>query len=156
MNTFLTSMLVDVLGPVAADSGLGETLDRARRHLAEQIEDDGLVRYHGRPDHLEPGLGAKITPDADDTALAWRIAGGDQRKLPEVLRTLDSYRDSNGLYRTWLASREQYVSIDPGKDPNTGDIVIQMHVIMFLAKTDPDAARMAWDGCGTVIESFSF
>ncbi len=141
MNTFLTSMLVDVLGPVAADSGLGETLDRARRHLADQIEDDGLVRYHGRPDQLEPGLGAKITPDADDTALAWRIAGGDQQRLPGVLRTLESYRESNGLYRTWLAPREQYVSIDPGKDPNPADIVIQMHVIMFLAKIDLSAAH---------------
>ncbi|HSH95692.1 MAG TPA: hypothetical protein VK968_16230, partial [Roseimicrobium sp.] len=52
MNTFLTSMLVDVLDPVAADTGLGESLDRARHHLADQIEENGLVRYHGRPDQL--------------------------------------------------------------------------------------------------------
>lgn len=141
MNTFLTAMLVDMLDPVAANFGLGETLDRARHHLAEQIEDDGLVRYHGRPDQLQPGLGARITPDTDDTALAWRIAGGDPQKLPAVLRTLESYRESNGLYRTWLAPQEHYVSIDPGKDPNPADIVIQMHVLMFLAKTDPSAAQ---------------
>jgi hypothetical protein len=141
MNTFLTSMMVDILDPVAAEGGLGETLDRARHHLADQIEDDGLVRYHGRSDQIEPGLGAKITPDADDTALAWRIAGGDPQKLPAALRTLESYRNSDGLYRTWLAPREQYVSLDPGKNPNPSDIVIQMHVLMFLAKTDPSAAQ---------------
>jgi hypothetical protein len=141
MNTFLTSMMVDVLDPVAADSGLKETLDRARHHLADQIEDNGLVRYHGRPDQLEPGLGAKITPDTDDTSLAWRVTERDQQKFPEVIGVLNSYRTPQGYYRTWLAPREQYVNLDPGKDPNPADIVIQMHVLMFLAKTDPHAAR---------------
>jgi hypothetical protein len=140
MNTFLTSMMFDVLNPVTADSGLRETLERARRHLSDQIEDNGLVRYHGRPDEVQPGLGVVITPDADDTALAWRIAGGDKQKLPGVLRILSSYRTPQALYRTWLAPQEQYVSIDPGKDPNPPDVAIQMHLLMFFAKADPSAA----------------
>jgi len=141
MNTFLTSMLVDVLYPVAADSGLGETLDRARRHLTDQIEDNGLVRYHGRPDEVQPALGVEITPDADDTALVWRIAGGDKQKLPSALRILHSYRTPQTLYRTWLAPQKQYVSIDPGQDPNPADIAIQMHMLMFLSNADPVAAK---------------
>lgn len=141
MNTFLTSMLVDVLNPMATKFGLIETLDRARHHLTDQIEQDGLVRYHGRPDEIEPSLGVKITPDADDTALVWRIAGGDKQKLPEVLRILESYRTPQGLYRTWLAPREQYTSIDPGSDPNPADVAIQMHVLMFLWKADFETAR---------------
>lgn len=152
MNTFLTSMLADVLDPVAADSGLGETLARARRHLADQIEDNGLVRYHGRPDELDPSLGAEITPDADDTALAWRIAGRDKQKIPGVFRILNSYRTPQGLYRTWLAPREQYVNLDPGVDPNPVDIGIQIHVLMFLSKTDPDAARRL---CGFLFQAIA-
>lgn len=141
MNTFLTSMLVDVLDPIAAECGLNETLDRARHHLADQIEGDGLVRYHGRPDELEPSLGIKITPDADDTALVWRIAGRDKEKIPGVLSILRTYRTPQGLFRTWLSPRERYVGIDPGKDPNPPDIAIQMHVLMFLAKTNPEVAH---------------
>src|SRR5207344_3261519 len=64
MNTFLTALLLDLLDPVAADDGLGDSLKRARRHLAGQIEAGGLVRYHGLPDGPGIGtLGCAITPD---------------------------------------------------------------------------------------------
>ncbi len=142
MNTFLTSVMVDLLAPVAADTGLGETLDRARRHLAGQIEPSGLVRYHGRPDSPTiPSLGCVITPDADDTALVWRIAPGGDRSLTEALDVLKRYRTADGLYRTWLSSREKYQCIDPGRDPNPADVGIQMHVLMLLARSDASAAR---------------
>jgi len=142
MNTFLTSMLVDILSPVSADAGLDESLARARAHLAAQIEAGGLVRYHGRPDSPTiPDLGVVITPDTDDTALVWRITGGKENLLPGVLETLKSYRTGEGLYRTWLAPREQFISIDPGTDPNPPDVAIQMHLLMFLAKADPPAAQ---------------
>ena len=88
-------------------------------------------------------LGCVITPDADDTALAWRIAGhgaGDPR-AQRMLRTLARYRDARGLYRTWLAPQEQYQCLDPGRDPNPADIVIQMHVYLMLRELDPPAAR---------------
>ncbi len=143
MNTYLTAMLVDLLAPAAGAAGLGENLERARRHLAAQIEDSGLVRYHGRPDAPTiPALGCAITPDADDTALVWRIAPGARRELlPEALATLATYRTDDGLYRTWLAPRDRYRCIDPGKDPNPADAGIQMHVLLLLAQADPPAAR---------------
>jgi hypothetical protein len=143
MNTFLTSMIVDLLAPVATAAGLDESLQRARRHLAGQIEPSGLVRYHGRPDASTiPALGCAITPDADDTALVWRIAAGGQRMLlPRALAVLAQYRTGEGLYRTWLAPREQYQCLDPGKDPNPTDVGIQMHVFLLLAQADPPAAR---------------
>lgn len=144
MNTFLTSMLVDLLSPVARQQSLEDAVERARRHLAAQIESDGLVRYHGLPDGPTVGtLGLVITPDADDTALAWRIAGldaGDPRRQ-RMLAKLDSYRDARGLYRTWLASQKEYQGIDPGVDPNPTDIAIQMHVYLMLRELDPPAAR---------------
>lgn len=142
-NTFLTAMMVDLLDPVAAGAGVGENLARARAYLRDQIETSGLVRYHGRPDGPTiPALGCAITPDADDTALVWRIAGRDRGTLlPRALAVLAQYRTREGLYRTWLAPRERYECIDPGKDPDPADAGIQMHVLLLLAQADPPAAR---------------
>jgi hypothetical protein len=139
VNTFLTSMLVDLLAPVSASSGLEANLARAREHLTKQIESGGLVRYHGRPDSAWIGtLGCAITPDTDDTALVWRIAPArDRRQLDAALATIDQYRTRDGLYRSWLAPRAAYQCLDPGRDPNPADIAIQMHLLLLLAKVRP-------------------
>ncbi|HEY6324625.1 MAG TPA: hypothetical protein VJA16_24025, partial [Thermoanaerobaculia bacterium] len=154
MNTFLTSMIVDLLAPVATAGGLGEDLERARRHLAGQIEASGLVRYHGLPDAPTiPALGCAITPDADDTALVWRIAaGGERARLPAALSVLERYRTRDGLYRTWLAPRDRYQCIDPGRDPNPADVGIQMHVLLLLAQVDPPAARALCGALGRAVD----
>lgn len=143
MNTFLTALLVDLLDPLAAASGLGDNLQRARKHLTAQIEAGGLVRYHGRPDGPGIGtLGCAITPDTDDTALVWRLAPGpDRTQLTAALATIDRYRTPDGLYRTWLAPREAYQCLDPGIDPNPADIVIQMHLLQLLSEVRPAAGR---------------
>lgn len=144
MNTYLTSVLVDLLSPIARERGLDESVERARKHLAAQIESNGLVRYHGLPDGPTIGtLGCVITPDADDTALAWRISGlGDRDpRLKPMLKMLARYRDARGLYRTWLAPPKEYQNLDPGSDPNPTDIAIQMHVYLMLRELDPPAAQ---------------
>lgn len=154
MNTYLTSMLVDLLAPVAHQRGLDDLLERARGHLAAQIESDGLVRYHGLPDGPTIGkLGCIITPDSDDTALVWRIAdrGADDPRQQRMLATLARYRDARGLYRTWLAPQGQYQCIDPGRDPNPTDLAIQMHVYLMLRELDPPAAQNL---CGALQRSF--
>jgi hypothetical protein len=154
MNTFLTSTLVDLLSPLARRQGLDAALNRAREHLAAQIESDGLVRYHGLPDGPTIGtLGCAITPDADDTALVWRIAGrstDDPRRQP-MLDLLARYRDARGLYRTWLAPRKDYQCIDPGSDPNPTDIAIQLHVYLMLHDFDPSSAQAL---CAALQHSF--
>jgi len=143
MNTYLTSMLVDMLSPVAPKLSLDDVVERARRHLAAQIESNGLVRYHGLPGGPTIGtLGCVITPDADDTALAWRIAGygaSDPREQL-MLAELAHYRDARGLFRTWLAPQNLYQCLDPGGDPNPPDIAINMHVYLMLRELDPPAA----------------
>jgi hypothetical protein len=153
MNTFLTSIMIDVLNPVAAAAGLSGNVQRARHFLAAQIEDGGLVRYHGLPGAPTIGtLGCVITPDADDTALVWRIAPGPHPGLlASALATLARYRTPDGLYRTWLAPQDHYECIDPGKDPNPADIGIQMHVLMLLAHADPPAARALCHALGQAI-----
>jgi hypothetical protein len=147
MNTFLTALLVDLLDPLAATSGLEENLQRARRHLTNQIEPNGLVRYHGLPDAPGIGtLGCVITPDTDNTALVWRIAPApDRGRLTAALATIDRYRTSDGLYRTWLAARKDFQCLDPGSDPNPADIAIQMHLLMLLSEVRPPAGRALCD-----------
>ncbi|HSJ00999.1 MAG TPA: hypothetical protein VK956_01045, partial [Verrucomicrobium sp.] len=144
MNTYLTAVLVDLLSPVAQKAGIEEMMERARKHLSAQIEDTGLVRYHGLPDSPTIGtMGHVITPDADDTALAWRIAGPgpEDPRRERMLSELARYRDVRGLYRTWLAPLSKYQGLDPGNDPNPTDICIQMHVYLMLLKFDPPAAQ---------------
>lgn len=143
LNIFTNAALIDVLEPVAQQSGLTAALKRARNFLTGQIEANGLVRYHGLPNLPTMGvMGCVITPDADDTALVWRIAPSARSELlPLALSTLKQYRTPDGLYQTWLAPRGDFRCIDPGKNPNPPDIGIQLHVYLWLAQVDPPAAR---------------
>jgi hypothetical protein len=144
MNTYLTAMLVDLLSPIARQRNLDDVVEHGRRHLAAQVESDGLVRYHGLPNGPTIGtLGCVITPDADDTALAWRIAGLGSRdpRKQLMLQHLTRYRDARGLFRTWLAPQNEYQCLDPGTDPNPADVVIQMHVYLMLREFDKPAAQ---------------
>jgi hypothetical protein len=154
MNTFLTATLVDLLDAVPAEAGLGEVLGRARSHLTAQIEGDGLVRYHGLPDGPTIGwLGCVISPDADDTVLAWRIAPtGRPDLLRAAMATLDRYRTPEGLYRTWLTPLDRYRCIDPGRDRNPTDVVIQMHVLQLLTRVDPPAGRALCSALSRVVD----
>jgi hypothetical protein len=143
LNTFLNAFLLDLLGPIEASAHLGDSLQRDRQYLTGQIEASGLVRYHGVPNAPGIGtLGCVITPDADDTALVWRLApSNDVRLRSNALATLKQFRTEDGLYRTWLAPKESYQCINPGRDPNPADIAIQMHVLLLLVKAEPPAAR---------------
>lgn len=144
MNTYLTAVLIDLLSPLEQKAGFEEIMKKARKHLSAQIEDNGLVRYHGLPDGPTIGtMGHVITPDSDDTALAWRIAGPgpEDPRRKRMLRELTRYRDARGLYRTWLAPLNKYEGLDPGNDSNPTDICIQMHVYLMLLKFDPPAAQ---------------
>jgi hypothetical protein len=154
MNTFLTAFLLELLDPLAATAGLGDSVQRARQHLTSQIEAGGLVRYHGLPDGPGIGtLGCAITPDTDDTALVWRLAPDpDRRRLPAALATIDQYRTPEGLYRTWLAPREAYQCLDPGSDPNPADLAIQMHLLLLLAEVQPPAGRALCEALRPVVD----
>ena len=143
LNTYLNAIMLDVVSPVAEAAGAKDMLARARQFLAAQIEQTGLVRYHGRPDAPTIGtLGCAITPDSDDTALAWRVAPSETSDLLQpALATITQFRRPDGLYQTWLASRDKYQCLDPGRDPNPADVGIQMHLFLFLEQVDKPAAR---------------
>ncbi|HEY6929001.1 MAG TPA: hypothetical protein VJA66_04930 [Thermoanaerobaculia bacterium] len=144
MNTYLTSVMTDLMSPIAEATGLTEVVLRARKHLTEQIESTGLVRYHGRPvsASISAGLGCVITPDSDDTVLVWKIApASDPGLLQRAIEVLKRYRTPEGLYQIWLAPRSEFSCIDPGSDPNPPDAGVQLHAYLLLARADPPAAR---------------
>ena len=144
MNTFLTAMLVDLATPVAKEHGLEDGAgegsspprgpDRSRRA--------GAVPRPPRRPRRSARLGCAITPDADDTALAWRIAPPPPETpgAPRCCACWRAYRDARGFYRTWLAPQERYQCIDPGRDPNPADVTIQMHVLHDARRERTDAA----------------
>jgi hypothetical protein len=142
VNTFTPAVIVSLLEPVVRQIPVGSDVERARTYLRGQIEDSGLVRYHGRPDQpYLPQFGCAITPDSDSTALAWTFAPFSDRRLPtSALSVLEQYRTADGLYRTWLGSRSEYQCIDPGRDPNPPDVGINMHVYLFLVRYAPGRA----------------
>jgi hypothetical protein len=144
LNTYTPAVLADLLAPVAGADGLGSSVAKAQHFLANQIEPSGLVRYHGLPDAPTIGtLGCKITPDADDTALAWRVSGSNMKdsRVKSMLKTLARFRRSDGLYKTWLAAQSDYECIDPGTDPDPADLVNNMHIYLMLRRASPPAAR---------------
>lgn len=144
LNIFANAQIIDILAPVAAAAFVQPMLERTRHFLQQQIESTGLVRYHGSPELPTHGtLSCKITPDADDTALVWRLAPlADLALQDKALATLRQYRSSDGLYRTWLARPQHYECIDPGADPNPVDIGIQINVLRWLYEVQPPAAYL--------------
>lgn len=144
-NVFTPSMVVDILDPVAAQTGLTDVLERARAYLRRQIEPTGLARYHGDPGAVPPEVrGCELPPDADDTALIWRIAPhADRERLVAARREIERFHDGEGLYRTWLADERAYRCFYvryAGREWNPPDVAVEMHVYLFLVEHDRTAA----------------
>ena len=140
VNTFLQPIMIALLQPLTDQADLKQTLERARAYTLKQIEETGLVRFLPSFDPLRKGPSAcpDITPDADDTALAWSLAPSvDSGRLALVLLKLRAFRTSEGLFRTWLADAKDLRC----GDRNRPDIGINFHVYLLLARYDPDDAR---------------
>ena len=84
MNTYLTSLLVDLLDPLAAAAGLGDSVQRARRHLtgADRGQRTGaLSRPPRRPRHRHAGLRDHAGHRRHGARLADRAAAGSSTAL---------------------------------------------------------------------------
>ncbi len=144
LDNFLNPIMIDLLQPIAEKANLNESLERARAYTEAQIDDRGLVQFNPA---INPTLKiaptcTRITPDADDTALAWTLAREPNLdRLAGVLRILRSFRTEDGLFRTWLADEKDFKCLAPGSDPNPPDIGINLHVYLLLLRYDPVAAR---------------
>jgi len=148
VNTFLQPIMIALLQPLTDAAGLKETLERARNYTGKQLDETGLVRFSPSFDPLRkaPALCQDMTPDADDTSLAWSVAGSVYPGgLALALRKLRTFQTSEGLFRTWLADEKDFRCLAPGSDPNPPDIGINFHVYLFLTRYDPDSARALCD-----------
>src|SRR5438093_10397478 len=108
VNVFVPAIMVELLTPIADETGLGDVLQRARSFLSAQIEETGLVRYHGRTTQpYLPKYGCAISPDLDDTTTIWAVAPPPALELlvDSAIQTIKKYRSGEGLYRTWLVDQ---------------------------------------------------
>lgn len=83
------------------------TDDRAARYLAAQRENPGVWHYYGA------GTSIKISPDVDDTSVAW--AALQRVGVPTPPAALDAVRASRnpeGLFTTWIGPPSSWVNID--------------------------------------------
>jgi hypothetical protein len=150
VNVFVPALMVELLEPAAKEMGLTDVVERARAWLSVQIEETGLVRYHGNPGPVA-NPGCELPPDSDDTALVWRLAPRSETALRDAARaTIDKYRTDGGLYRVWLAPEDVYKCFYKysGRELNPSDVAIQMHLYLFFARYDPEAARRLCDALG--------
>jgi hypothetical protein len=136
--------MIDLLHPVADRMNLAAALERARAYTESQIDDRGVVQFHPLVNPIlktAPSC-THITPDADDTALAWTLARKpNSDRLADALQILRSFQTEDGLFRTWLSDEKDFQCLVPGADPNPPDIGINLHVYLFLLRYDDAAAR---------------
>ncbi len=149
-GVFLPALIIDVLDPVAVETGLGDVLERGRRFLRAQVEENGLVRYLGKrgfpgQPHMPAEPGCETPPDIDDTSMTWRIAPpGDQSLMPSVLRAIERQKTPDGLYGTWLsdpAAHRCFHEKYRGRHVNPPDAGALMHLYLLLVQRDPESAR---------------
>lgn len=124
----LTLQRFAVIPPVAMAHEQGQRFLRIHRLPS------GLFRYFVD----EPPV---ISPDVDDTALAWLAIGpGDVRDRDaeaRMWRALDEARRPDGTYATWLTGGAPLV----GTDTTIVDPVVQANVLALLAaagRVDPE------------------
>ena len=83
------------------------TEERAARYLTAQREAPGVWHYYGT------GTAIKISPDVDDTSVAWAALGRLAVPVPPAaLDAVRASRDNNGLFTTWVGPPASWVNID--------------------------------------------
>jgi Prenyltransferase and squalene oxidase repeat len=83
------------------------TVERAAKYLTAQRESPGVWHYYGT------GTDIKISPDVDDTSVAWAALHRLEVPIPPAaLEAVRSSRDKNGLFTTWVGPPSGWVNID--------------------------------------------
>ena len=107
------------------------TEERAAKYLVTQRESPGVWHYYGS------GTDIKISPDVDDTSVAWAALHRLEIPIPPAaLDAVRSSRDKNGLFTTWVGSPSGWVNID-SRDIDT---VVNINALLLfgLAHEDVD------------------
>src|SRR5207244_1248970 len=99
------------------------TEDRAAKYLSAQRESPGVWHYYGT------GTPLKISPDVDDTSVAWAALQRLQVPVPpDALDALRASRNENGLFTTWIGPPSTWVNID-SRDIDT---VVNLNALLLF------------------------
>ena len=108
------------------------TEQRAAKYLATQQEAPGVWHYYGT------AMSMKISPDVDDTSVAWAALQRLEVSVPPAaLDAVRASRDQNGLFTTWIGPPANWVNID-SRDIDT---VVNINALLLfgLAHENVDA-----------------
>jgi len=100
------------------------TEERAAKYLVSQQESPGVWHYYGA------GTNLKISPDVDDTSVAWAALERLQVPVPpEAIDAVRASRNENGLFTTWIGPPSTWVNID-SRDIDT---VVNINALLLFA-----------------------
>jgi hypothetical protein len=109
------------------------TEERAAKYLVAQRAAPGVWHYYGS------GTDLKISPDVDDTSVAWAALRRLEVQVPPAaLDAVRASRDNNGLFTTWVGPPASWVNID-SRDIDT---VVNINALLLfgLQRETVDAA----------------
>lgn len=130
-NNFFAGMLIaDLLQPFQGDpdidSIIQRTLDLSHKNINPE---NGFLKYYNRMDDLPE--------DTDDTGLFWYLNQNvDTGLVSTVIDSLEKYKTKNGLYLEWLRKGGIKHMPQTGTNPETVEIIPNIHVYLFLSKYD--------------------
>ncbi len=94
-----------------SDSATGRgTCNRAVAYLLAQQQSNGLFPYYGK------ATPKTISPDVDDTSLAWAALKRSGQSIPtETLSAVRANMNEAGVLNTWIGDRSRLVAVDTGE-----------------------------------------
>jgi hypothetical protein len=99
------------------------TEERAAKYLTAQQKSPGVWSYYGN------GTDIKISPDVDDTSVAWAALQRLQISIPPTaLDAVRASRDQAGLFTTWIGPPSNWINID-SRDIDT---VVNMNALLLF------------------------
>ena len=102
------------------------TEERAAKYLAMQRESPGVWHYYGT------GTDIKISPDVDDTSVAWAALQRLEVSVPPAaLEAIRGSRNENGLFTTWIGPPSGWVNTD-SRDIDT---VVNINALLLFGLT---------------------
>lgn len=130
-NNFFVGMLIaDLLQSYSEDQKIDSLINNTLNLSFCNINpENGFLKYYNRYEDMPE--------DTDDTGLFWYLATSvDSGFVRLVIDSLQKYKTENGLYYEWL--RKGGISHMPqtGTNPETVEIIPNIHVFLFLSKYD--------------------
>jgi Prenyltransferase and squalene oxidase repeat len=108
--TFTASQILFSLSFCTDSATARGTCNRAVAYLLAQQQPGGLFSYYGK------ATAKAISPDVDDTSLAWASLKRYGQSIPrETLSAVRANMNDAGVLNTWIGGRSTLVAVDTGE-----------------------------------------